>query len=124
MSVPACDTDASGGKVPSLAAVESSTPAQRVAWMTSLCAASQAKDTLQQLPAGIVLPAIALRCLFLCINEKSAYVLFLRAGRYMVATSDSPVPSWFIAGLSMAMLRPFNEEKVKRTEEVKIRDSL
>ena len=95
--------------------------------MTSLCAASQAKDTLQQLPAGIVLPAIALRCLFLCINAKSAYIiftLFLRVGRYMVATSDSPVPSWFIAGLSMAMLRPFNEEKVKRTEEVKIRDSL
>jgi hypothetical protein len=41
-----------------------------------------------------------------------------RLYRYMVATSDSPVPSWFIAGLSMAILRPFNEEKVKRTEEV------
>ena len=38
----------------------------------------------------------------------------------MVATSDSPVPAWFIAGLSMAMLRPFNEEKVKRTEEVRV----
>ena len=38
----------------------------------------------------------------------------------MVATSDSPVPAWFIAGLSMAMLRPFNEEKVKRTEEVRL----
>jgi len=35
----------------------------------------------------------------------------------MVATSDSPVPAWFIAGLSMAILRPYNEEKVKRTEE-------
>jgi hypothetical protein len=29
--------------------------------MTSLCGATQAKDTLQQLPAGLVLPAIALR---------------------------------------------------------------
>jgi len=26
--------------------------------------------------------------------------------------------TWFIVGLAMAMLRPFNEEKVKRTEEV------
>jgi hypothetical protein len=41
----------------------------------------------------------------------------------MIATSDSPVPSWFIAGLSMALLRPFNEEKVKRTEEVSTCDS-
>jgi hypothetical protein len=39
----------------------------------------------------------------------------------MVATTDadSPVPAWFVAGLSMAVLRPFNEEKVKRTEEVR-----
>jgi hypothetical protein len=29
--------------------------------MTSVCGATQAKDTLQQLPAGLVLPAIALR---------------------------------------------------------------
>jgi hypothetical protein len=43
---------------------------------------------------------------------------YLLCCRYMVATSDSPVPAWFVAGLSMAMLRPFNEEKVKRTEEV------
>jgi hypothetical protein len=39
----------------------------------------------------------------------------------MVATTDadSPVPAWFIAGLTMAVLRPFNEEKVRRTEEVR-----
>jgi hypothetical protein len=41
--------------------------------------------------------------------------------RYMVATTDadSPVPAWFIAGMTMAVMRPFNEEKVKRTEEVR-----
>jgi hypothetical protein len=41
----------------------------------------------------------------------------------MVATSDSDsrAPAWFIAGLTMAVLRPFNEEKVKRTEEVRVR---
>ena len=40
----------------------------------------------------------------------------------MVATSDpdSRAPAWFIAGLTMAVLRPFNEEKVKRTEEVRL----
>jgi hypothetical protein len=38
----------------------------------------------------------------------------------MIATADTPAPAWFIAGLSMAMLRPFNEEKVKRTEEVSV----
>jgi hypothetical protein len=59
--VSACDIDASGGQVPALSAIESSTPAQRLAWMTSLCAATQAKDTLQQLPAGLVLPAVAMR---------------------------------------------------------------
>ena len=59
--VQACDTDASGNKVPALSAIESSTPAQRLSWMTSLCAVSQAKDSLQQLPAGLVLPALAAR---------------------------------------------------------------
>lgn len=60
--VSACDIDASGGQVPALSAIESSTPAQRLAWMTSLCAATHAKDTLQKLPAGLVLPAVAMRC--------------------------------------------------------------
>lgn len=85
--------------------------------MTSLCGATQAKDTLQQLPAGLVLPAIALRWVT-CSAGYQQTPQYLLCCRYMVATSDSPVPAWFVAGLSMAMLRPFNEEKVKRTEEV------
>jgi hypothetical protein len=87
--------------------------------MTSLCAVSQAKDSLQQLPAGLVLPAVAMRCphLCTCIPCNCHSLKY----RYMVATTDadSPVPAWFIAGLTMAVLRPFNEEKVKRTEEVR-----
>ena len=38
----------------------------------------------------------------------------------MIATAATPAPAWVIAGLSMAMVRPFNEEKVKRTEEVSV----
>ncbi len=117
--VQACDTDASGGKVPALSAIESSTPAQKLAWMYSLCAVSQAKDTLQQLPAGLVLPAVAMRCPRL--KQLPPSICRSLGCRYMVATTDadSPVPAWFIAGLTMAVLRPFNEEKVRRTEEVR-----
>ena len=117
--VQACDTDASGNKVPALSAIESSTPAQRLSWMTSLCAVSQAKDSLQQLPAGLVLPAVAMRCPRLCTCIPCN--CHLLECRYMVATTDadSPVPAWFIAGLTMAVMRPFKEGKVKRTEEVR-----
>ena len=60
-AVAACDTDASGARTPALAASEAASPAQRAGWVMSLCGATHAKDSLQQLAAGLVLPAMALR---------------------------------------------------------------
>jgi hypothetical protein len=59
--VPACETDASGAVVPNLSAIDTSSPAQRAAWMASFCAATPAMHLMQRLPAGLVLPAISLR---------------------------------------------------------------
>ena len=79
-AVAACDTDASGARTPSLASIEGATPAQRAGWVMSLCGATQAKDALQQLPAGLVLPALALRCTFQLLSKGNVVMFFWYAG--------------------------------------------
>jgi len=74
-AVAACDTDASGSRTPDLAAIEAASPAQRAGWVMSLCGATHATERLQQLAEGLVLPAMALRWVWLRWSAKNAVMI-------------------------------------------------
>jgi len=82
-AVAACATDASGLPTPALAEIETASSSHRARWVMSLCGGTDAMASLQHLPEGLRIPALALRLMWLRLSAKGNAVMLGGAGTWL-----------------------------------------